>query len=261
MTTPQSFSDRWAALGRFLIFTGRALLSLPAALTQFSETLRQFYRVVIGSLPLSLVAGIAIGVVLWMHVRGVILRSSIGGPSALPYLPTAIALAVVLEFAPIGAGLIVAGRMGASLGAEIGAMRITEQIDALEVLGWSPLKRLVAPRILACMTALPLLATFIAATAILSGYFAEMFVGTLSPLLYEQRLWDELYLGETVASLAKTVVFGFMVGVSGCFFGMEATGGTESVGRAATLGVERSTLLVLIANVVLVKIIQTWVMS
>lgn len=261
MSQQRSMADRLDSLGRWLAFAARTLGSLPSAVVHFRETLRQFHRMVIGSLPLSLVAGAAIGVVLWLHVRGVILRSSIGGPSALPYLPTAIALAVVLEFAPIGAGLIAAGRIGASLGAELGAMRITEQIDALEVMGLSAMRQLVAPRVLACMLALPVLTVLIAAMAIGSGFVAEIVAGSLSPNLYEQRTWDELYLDESLASLGKTIVFGFAVGVSGCFFGMEAAGGTESVGQAATLGVERSTLLVLLANVVLVKLIQVLMMS
>ena len=92
---------------------------------------------------------------IWMHLRGAL--QTVGGPAAVQYLPQALALAVVLEFAPIAAGLIVAGRSGASLGAELGSMRLTEQIDALEVLGLSPLRELVAPRLLACMLALPLL--------------------------------------------------------------------------------------------------------
>jgi phospholipid/cholesterol/gamma-HCH transport system permease protein len=256
MQQPRTLLDRLSTTVDFLIFSGRALASIPSAGLRISETARQFYRVLIGSMLLSLVAGVAIGIVLWLHLREVILRSSIGGPSALPYLPTAIALAVVLEFAPISAGLIASGRIGASLGAEIGAMRITEQIDALEVLGLSAMKQLVAPRVVACMLALPILTVFIAATSIGAGYVAEAFAGTLNPALYEQRTWDELFLNETIASLAKTVVFGFAVGVSGCYFGMEAAGSTESVGRAATLGVERSTLLVLTANVILVKLIQ-----
>ncbi len=256
MSKHPTFFDRLSSLGRFVAFAARALSALPSAIVRPLETFRQFHRVLIGSLPLSLVAGVAIGLVLWMHLRGVILRSSIGGPSALPYLPTAIALAVVLEFAPIGAGLISSGRVGASLGAELGAMRITEQIDALEVMGLSAMRQLVAPRVLACMAALPVLTVFIAAVAISSAFLAELLTGNLTPHLYEQRTWEELYLDESLASLAKTIVFGFAVGVSGCFFGMEAAGGTESVGQAATLGVERSTLLVLAANVLLVKVIQ-----
>ena len=98
--------------------------------------LAQLYPILLGALPLGLTAGVAIGAVVWMHLRGAL--QTVGGPGAAQYLPQALALAVVLEFGPIAAGLLVAGRTGASLGAELGSMRQTEQIDALEVLGQSP---------------------------------------------------------------------------------------------------------------------------
>src|SRR5438105_10744452 len=131
-----------------------------------------------GALPLGVTAGVAIGVVVWMHLRGAL--QTVGGPGAVQYLPQALSLAVVLEFAPIAAGLLVAGRSGASLGAELGSMKLTEQIDALEVLGLSPLRELVAPRLLACMLALPVLTLFVAYLALAAGYLAEAIGGTMS---------------------------------------------------------------------------------
>src|SRR5207248_6679064 len=125
-----------------------------------------------GALPLGLAAGLTLGVVIWMHLRGAL--QAVGGPGAVQYLPQALALAVVLEFAPIGAGLIVAGRSGASLGAELGSMRLTEQIDALEMLGLSPLRELVAPRVLACMVTLPLLTISVAFAALGAGLLADL---------------------------------------------------------------------------------------
>jgi phospholipid/cholesterol/gamma-HCH transport system permease protein len=253
----------WAIIeetGHLAHFAARAVGALPAAILKPGESLRQFHRVLIGSLPISLLAGVAIGLVLWMHVRNVITRSSIAGPTAVQYLPTALALAVVLEFAPIGAGLIIAGRVGASLGAEIGAMRITEQIEAIEVLGVSAMRQLVGPRVLACMVALPILTIFMAVLALSSAYVAEMAAGTLSSIQYEENTWKGLQLEDAVPAVAKTIVFGFVVGVSGCFFGMRAAGGTEGVGIAATRGVELATFLVLLANVLLVKLIQVLIL-
>src|SRR5205085_1107383 len=158
---------------------------------------------------IALLAGLAIGLVLWMHVRGVITRSSFAGDaSAIQYLPTALALAVVLEFAPIGAGLIIAGRVGASLGAEIGAMRITEQIDAIEVLGLSVMKQLVGPRVLACMLTLPILTIKIAFLAILGGYVAEVLGGTMSWREYVNEALRDLRIQDVVPATLKTIVFG-----------------------------------------------------
>jgi phospholipid/cholesterol/gamma-HCH transport system permease protein len=189
-----------------------------------------------------------------MHLRGAL--QTVGGPGAVQYLPQALALAVVLEFAPIAAGLLTAGRSGASLGAELGSMRLTEQIDALEVLGLSPLRELVAPRVLACMIALPILTLFIAYLALLAGYLAEAIGGSMTATQYANECLRVLTLRDVVPATLKTVVFGFLIGVVGCHAGMSAQGGTEGVGRAATAGVVVSILLVLIADVVLVRVIQ-----
>jgi phospholipid/cholesterol/gamma-HCH transport system permease protein len=241
-------------VGRFAHFAMRAAGAALLAVRYPGELARQLYAVLVGALPLAVAAGLALGVVLWMHLHGVLLR--FGGAEALSYLPTALALAVVLEFAPIGAGLIAAGRTGASLGAELGAMRLSEQIDALEVLGLSPVRRLVGPRVLAAMIALPLLTVFIAALAVLGSYFAEALGGGMSWLQYSEAALRSLRLEDVVPATAKTVMFGYLIGVAGCYSGMEAEGGTEGVGRAATRGVVRSILLVLLSNVLLVRLIQ-----
>jgi phospholipid/cholesterol/gamma-HCH transport system permease protein len=199
-------------------------------------------------------AGVAMGVVVWIHLRESL--RSVGGPGAVQYLPQALALAVVLEFAPIAAGLIVAGRSGASLGAELGSMRLTEQIDALEMLGIPPLRALVAPRVLACMLALPLLTLFIAYLALGAGYLAEALGGSLSWTQYTTECLRVLTLSDVVPATLKTAVFGYLTGVTGCYFGLNARGGTEGVGRAATRAVVLSTFLVLVADVILVKLIQ-----
>lgn len=243
-------------LGRATHFAWRALLALPFALRRLSSLHIQLYHVLLGALPLGAAAGTAIGVVVWLHLRGTL--RTVGGPGAVQYLPQALALAVVLEFAPLAAGLIVAGRSGASLGAELGSMKLTEQIDALEVLGLSPLRELVAPRLLACMLALPLLTLFIAYLALGAGYAAEALGGNLSWTQYRSECLRVLSLGDAAPAVLKTVVFGYLIGVSGCWFGMNAHGGTEGVGQAATRGVVVSIFLVLVSDVILVKLIQVF---
>jgi phospholipid/cholesterol/gamma-HCH transport system permease protein len=236
-------------------FTHFALTALPAALFAWrkpQELSRQLHHILLGALPLGIVAGLALGFVVWIHLHAAV------EPQFREKVPEYLALGVVLEFAPLGAGLIVAGRSGATLGAELGSMRSSEQIDALEVLGLSPIKQLVAPRVLAAMIALPLLTIIMAYVAILSSYLAEYMGGTMSWTLYESCVWRGLtpIQAKIVLSTLKTIVFGFLVAVTGCYFGMEAHGGTEGVGRAATRGVVVSIFLVLIANVMLVKLIE-----
>src|SRR5438105_8092579 len=151
-------------VGRYAEFSLRALPAALAAAARPRALLPQLHRIYFGALPLAMVSGLAMGAVIWMHLHGVLLRL---GSGYTQLLPQALALAVAWEFAPIAAGFIVAGRSGAGLGAELGAMRQSEQIDALEVLGVSPIRLLVGPRVLACMLALPLLTVIIAVLAIL----------------------------------------------------------------------------------------------
>jgi phospholipid/cholesterol/gamma-HCH transport system permease protein len=238
-------------LGRFSHFAVRSLLAALAAPARPRELVGQFYQIFLGVLPLGMVAGLAIGAVLWLQLHPLFQRFQ----AEDPYLPQALALAVLLEFAPIGAGLIVAGRSGANLGAELGSMRLTEQIDALEVLGLSPMQFLVGPRVLACMLTLPLLTVFIAYLALGAGFLGAA-AGGMSSRHFLSEALRLLTLSSVVPAVLKTVVFGYLIGMSGCYQGMNAQGGTEGVGRAATRGVVVSIFLVLIADVFLVRLIQ-----
>jgi phospholipid/cholesterol/gamma-HCH transport system permease protein len=230
--------------------------ALPFTLTRPKTVLQQLYPHLLGALPLALVAGGAMGVVVWMHLRTALLQ--VAGPGALQYLPQALSLAVVLEFAPLGAGLIVAGRSGASLAAELGSMTLTEQVDALAALGQHPVSYLAAPRVLACILALPLLTIGINYAAIGSAFLAESIGGSMTWSLFSRECVRVLALGQVTASILKTAVFGWAIGVSGCYFGLQAHGGTEGVGRAATRGVVVSVFLVLILDVILVRLSQMW---
>jgi phospholipid/cholesterol/gamma-HCH transport system permease protein len=244
------FVDVLATVGRYAEFAWRALPAALLAWRRPDECLRQLHNILLGALPLGLVAGVSLGVVVWLHMHGVV------SPELRHKVPEFLALGVVLEFAPLGAGLIVAGRSGASLGAELGSMRITEQLDALEALGQSPRQQLVGPRVLAAMLTLPLLTIYMGAFALGSSMGAELLGGTLSLTQYQNDLLRGLARAHVVLATLKTVVFGYLIGVTGCYFGMQASGGTEGVGHAATQGVVYSILLVLLSNVVLVKVIQ-----
>src|SRR6516225_8516867 len=243
-------------LGNYAWFGARSLAAAPAAFLHPRELTRQLYAILIGALPLAVAAGGALGAVVWMHLRGALV--SVAGRGAAEYLPQAQALAVVLEFAPLGAGLIVAGRSGASLGAELGSMRLTEQIDALEVLGLSPMRYLVGPRVLACMVALPLLTVFIGFLALAGSYGAEALGGNLHWSEYQQLWLSNLRWHTILPATLKTVVFGYLIAVTGCYCGVNAPVGTEGVGRAATRGVVGSIFLVMVSNVLLVKAIQVF---
>ena len=237
-----------------MMFTLEAIFQLPTAFKAPQELLRQTHKTLMGALPLAIIAGLAIGIVVWIHLRDALV--SVAGPSAMAYLPQALALAVVVEFAPLCSALILAGRSGASLAAEIGSMKQTEQIDALTLLGIRPMQALIAPRILACVISLPILTVFTAYLAIYSGFLTESLTGSMSFSQYQSEVLRVLTLRESLPALGKTVFFGLAIGISGCYYGMETEGGTEGVGKAATQGVVSSIISVLILNVFLVKTIQ-----
>jgi phospholipid/cholesterol/gamma-HCH transport system permease protein len=240
-------------IGRWMAFALDAAGAAVASLHRAQLWCRLLYRVLVGGLPLAAVVGLALGIVIWMHTRGVLVKT---GTGAVEFLPTFLAAAVFLELAPIGAGLIVAARTGASWAAELAAMRTSEQLDALELLGVSPLRRLVAPRVIAGIIAVPLLHVLIAMLAIGSGFVAELFVGQTTLLKYQTAVLRELYLIDVVPALLKTLAFGFLTAVTACFIGMNVRGGSEDVGHAATDSVVVCSLLVLAADVFLVGLAQ-----
>jgi phospholipid/cholesterol/gamma-HCH transport system permease protein len=240
------------ALGRFLAFAAGAFVSSIRSLRRPTEVWRQLYLILIGSLPLGAVAGVALGVVVWLHLNGVIDRAL-----ALK-VPEYLALIVAIEFAPLGAGMVVAGRCGASLGAELSSMRLTEQVDALEAMGLSAQRYLVGPRTMATMIALPLLTIYLAVFALCSSFVAEMVGGSIYASQYQLAIETGLGKAKIVPATLKTVAFGYLIAVAGCWHGLHAPPGAEGVGKAATRGVVLAIQLVLASNVILVKIIQMW---
>src|SRR4051812_21518791 len=187
--------DWLAWIGHLAAFALRTLPVMLTAVVRPRWWVRPLYGMTVGALPLAAVTGIALGVVIWLHTRDVLART---GTGAVEYLPTFLSAAVLLELAPVGAGLILAARTGASLGAELASMRVAEQIDALELLGVSPRRRLIGPRVLACVLTVPVLHVLIATVALGSGFAAELVGGQTSYLKYQTAAIRELYLSDVV---------------------------------------------------------------
>lgn len=238
-------------LGHALVFYARTAVAMPAVLLQPRRWLPHWAQALLGVLPLAIAAGLAMGVVAWLQLRGLLVPYG-----SVEALPRVLLLTVVWEFGPIAVAFVAAGRLGAGLAAELAALKETEQLDAAQVLGIRIIPRLIAPRVLGCVLALPLLTVLVDYLALVSSYTAEAIAGTMSWLEFSNASLRNLYVLDAVLAVAKTTVFGYLIACAGCWAGLRSSGGAIAVGQAATRGVVHATLLILFADVFLVKLIQ-----
>jgi len=241
--------SRFVDLGRYLAFHIQVLASLPTALCQPRDLLGQCERVGLGAVPLVAVAGLSVGLVSWLQARTLLARY--GSESELPGI---VALFVVLGLGPVMTALVTAGQVGARLGAELGAMKNTEQLDALEAMGRSPIRHLAGVRVLACVLMLPLLTVVLSYCALAASAGAEVLGGTLTWTQYAHASLMYLDFQRVVLANSASLVFGHLIGVTACWCGFRAGEGTEGVGRASTHSVVGSMFLVLAANVIWVQL-------
>jgi phospholipid/cholesterol/gamma-HCH transport system permease protein len=239
-----------ASVGEVSVFGGRALRDAFRRPFEVGEFLRQVYEVGWRSVPLVATSGFAVGVVLSMHTRASLERFG-----AVTLIPAGLGIALVRETGPLVTGLLLSGRVGAGIGAEVGAMNVTQQIDALEATAVDSFKYLAVTRTLACMVSLPLLTTLMDFAGIFGGYAAEAAVSGMPLNLYLQHAFQYIGFADFVPATLKTVVFGFIIGVVSSYLGFTTTSGTEGVGRASTRAVVLSSILIILSNVVLVRLI------
>jgi phospholipid/cholesterol/gamma-HCH transport system permease protein len=241
------FFEWFGDLGIFFWQVLRAAVTPPF---EFRELFRQLDEIGSKSLPLVALAGAATGIVLSMEARYSLTRFG-----AKSLLPAAIVFSVIHETGPIITGLVVSGRVGAGIGAELASMKVTEQIDAIEASAVNPYRLLAATRILACIFMMPLLT--------LAADFFGLFMGWVAQALAEPLSFHQFIdigfkgadFNDFLPPTFKTMVFGLIIGLIACFQGMRTQGGAAGVGRAATSSVVLSSLFVILADVVLVKII------
>jgi phospholipid/cholesterol/gamma-HCH transport system permease protein len=241
------FFDWFGNLGVFSWKVLRAAVTPPF---EWRELVRQMDDIGSKSLPLVALAGAATGVVLSMEVR-----SSMARFGAKSLLPSAIVFSIIQEMGPTITGLVVSGRVGAGIGAELASMKVTEQIDAIEASAINPYRLLAATRILACILMLPLLTLAADGSGIFMGWLAQSLVEPVSFHQFIDRGFRGATLKDFLPPTFKTAVFGLIIGLVACFQGMRTRGGAEGVGRAATNSVVLSSLFVILADVVLVKLI------
>jgi phospholipid/cholesterol/gamma-HCH transport system permease protein len=168
--------------------------------------------------------------------------------SAESAIPNVVVVSITRELGPVLAGLMVAGRVGASMAAEIGTMRVTEQIDALDTLATNPFKYLIAPRLIAGLTMLPILVLIADIIGVFGGYIVSTQKLGFNPVTYLTNTWDFIEVQDVVSGLVKAAVFGFLVTLMGCYHGYNSRGGAQGVGTATTNAVVSASILILSFN-------------
>ncbi len=172
-------------------------------------------------------------------------------------LAAVVVLSITRELGPVLAGLMVAGRIGAAMAAEIGTMRVTEQIDALTTLSTNPMKYLVVPRLIAGLTMLPLLVLVADVVGVFGGFIVAVYRLDFNPAIYIGNSWDILEPIDVVSGLIKAAVFGFLISLMGCYHGYYSRGGAEGVGNATTNAVVSASILILMSNYLLTGLLFT----
>jgi len=216
---------------------------------EFKEIMRQCYEVGVRSFTLISLTGFIVGVIFTKQSRPSLLQFG-----ASSWLPSLVSIAIMRALAPLVTALIAAGKVGSSIGAELGSMRVTEQIDAMEVSGTKPFKFLVCTRVLATTLTIPILATYTGFIALLGGFLNVYVNEGTSYTTFIEQVFDPLTFVDFIASLAKAIVFGFTIGIVGCYQGYNASRGTEGVGKAANGAVVTAMFLIFVEEIVIVQI-------
>lgn len=238
-----------AETGEMSNFIGRFFREIMKPRQEFEEFVRQCFLVGYKSLSLVAITAFIMGLVLTIQTRPTLL--SFGAESLLPSM---VALSLVREIAPVITALICAGKIGSGIGAELGSMRVTEQIDAMEVSGTNPFRYLIVTRVMATTIMLPVLSSLANAISIFGGYVGVNIRGSVSWNLYWNHVFDSLSFGDVVPSLIKTFFFGFAIGIIGCYKGYNSKKGTEGVGRSANSAVVAASVWVFIIDLIAVQI-------
>ena len=237
------------ATGRLGIFCGEVVYHCLTPPFYGRALLRQMIEIGFYSLPVVALTTLFSGIVIALQTYTGFAQFSAEGAVAMVVL-----IAVTRELAPVMAGLMVAGRIGASMAAEIGTMRVTEQIDALSTLSTNPFKYLIVPRVLAGLLMVPVLVLIGDIIGICGGYMIGIYKLEFNATTYLVNTWTYLKPMDVISGLTKAAVFGFIITLLGCYNGFQSQGGAQGVGRATTNAVVSSSILILIFNYILTEI-------
>jgi phospholipid/cholesterol/gamma-HCH transport system permease protein len=239
----------FASVGRLFLFAGVALSHFVRPPFYGMLLLRQMVLIGYNSLPVVGLTALFTGMVLALQSHTGF--SGLGGDTAVALL---VVLSVTRELGPVIAGLMVAGRVGAAIAAELGTMSVTDQIAALSTLSTNPYKYLVVPRILAGVVTMPLLVVIADIIGILGGYIVAVYLLDYNPASYLHQTWLALKTPDVVSGLVKAAVFGFVVTLMGCYHGYHSRGGAQGVGAATTNAVVSGSILILLTDYLLTSV-------
>ncbi len=235
--------------GNATLFAARFFRELFTAPFEYREFVRQCYSAGYKTLPLAGITGFIMGLVLTLQTRPTL--ANFGAES---WLPGMVGLSLIREIGPVITALICAGKISSGMGAELGSMKVTEQIDAMEVSAINPYKYLAVTRILAATLMVPLLVIFVDAIGILGGYAAANIHSDIGLSRYLVKVFESLSFSDIIPAILKTIVFGFFIGMIGCYKGFSAGKGTEGVGRAANSAVVTASLCIFFVDMLAVQL-------
>jgi len=238
-----------SSVGRLTMFTGVALSHVVRPPWYPRIILRQMIEIGYFSLPVVGLTAVFAGMVLALQSFTGFARFNAEGAVA-----NVVVLSITRELGPVLAGLMVSGRIGASMAAEIGTMRVTEQVDALTTLSTNPFKYLVVPRFIAGVTMLPVLVLIADIIGVMGGYLIGVYELGFNAANYLQNTWDFLTAFDVISGLVKAAVFGFIITLMGCYHGYYSRGGAQGVGQATTNAVVSASILILCFDYILTAI-------
>ncbi len=236
--------------GRLFLFWADTMAKSVTPRFYFAETVRQIRSIGVNSLLLTSTVAISVGLVLAMQTIGTLQMFG-----AVNYVSIVVGLAVVKELGPVFTALMIAGRAGSGICAELGSMKVTRQIDALTVSAVNPMRYLVVTRVVACMIATPLLTIIADVLGIMGGLIIGVVQGGISFHLYMSYTLTYVELTDVIPGLLKTIFFGMLVGTVASYYGFATTGGTEGVGNSTKACVVTSSLLIVVSDVILTRIL------
>jgi phospholipid/cholesterol/gamma-HCH transport system permease protein len=248
--------DWVAEVGRVAILLGDIARFLAPGLRAFGRVVQQMSAIGVQSLWLVLVVSLFTGAV-------AAVQAAYQFTSVVPmrYLGSVVLRSVIIELGPVLTGLVLGGRVGSSIAAELGTMKVTEQIDALRAMAIHPVRYLVVPRVLAAIVMLPIMVILSDAIAVFGGWAVAVTSIGISSHTYTQSLKDFFLIKDLMSGLIKAFVFGGIIGTMGCYYGLVAEGGAEGVGLATTRAVVASCVLVLISDYVLANVLFRFVFA